>query len=697
MVVTNENMGVVGVTGAAGYIGRRVVDCLHGNGIEAVGIVRATTAWWLSGLPRSHVRFADLRSQTQVERAFAGLNAVVHCGAVTSEHATGLMQSMATNVLGTENVILACQAKGIRKVVYISSQSAKPENRTPYGRSKYLAEQKLLEHGFPALILRPGFVYGPEATGLFRKLCALVQRFPVLPVFDGGAQPVQMVHVDDLAELIVSALKLLPFHDSPLTYETASPEPISFRDLLHAISTRTVGRPARTVSIPSRLVLAALNAVPFVARKLPITIDNVEGLTQANIRDTTASIQDLGARYRPVTLGLDETLGRRDHLTRSSMGPEVPDSKVHSAVYRRLRIGLVGAGKMGMLHAAMLSRMPDVDIAWICDPNRRAAGRLRSMGLNSQWIPDVSDGHLNSCDGIVVASPTFAHPIHLRAAFARRIPVFCEKPLATTYEEARRLVALAVHNHIPLWIDYMIPYMAHIQALVHLKLLATTPMGRILKGTLRCELGAFTSSGHSRGWVVEKERSGGGVLINSGGHAVSLLVALLGLPRHVSAKMRSVHSSNVEDAVWAEIGYDDFAIECWFSWSVEGKHAQENELTLDCEHGRMSVSDLGFRIDTPESLGLPTGRWVHASELSCEPSPFSVTPEYCGRGYSGNLSEFISEIYFPGSAGERGAKNRQLALDVEYLISCLYQTEGRKVALSSHMTGPSETPPEGRA
>jgi predicted dehydrogenase len=379
------------------------------------------------------------------------------------------------------------------------------------------------------------------------------------------------------------------------------------------------------------------------------------------------------------------------------MTPEVPDSKVQSAAYRRLRIGLVGAGKMGMLHAAMLSRMPDVDIAWICDPNRRAAGRLRSMGLNSQWIPDLSDGHLNSCDGIVVASPTFAHPIHLRAAFARRIPVFCEKPLATTYEGARPLVALSVHNNTPLWIDYMIPYMAHIQALAHLKLLATTPMGRILKGTLRCELGAFTSISHSRGWVVEKERSGGGVLINSGGHAVSLLVALLGLPRRVSAKMRSVHSSNVEDEVSAEVGYDDFTIDGWFSWSVAGKNSQENELTLECEQGRMSVSDLGFRIDTPESLGLPTGRWVHASELSCEPSPFSVTPEYCGRGYSGNLSEFISEIYSPGSAGDRGAKNRRLALDVEYLISCLYRSDRRKITLAADATEPSETPSEGRA
>jgi nucleoside-diphosphate-sugar epimerase len=79
-----------------------------------------------------------------------GVDAVIHCGALTSEHHASLAQSIATNVLGTENVILACKAEGIQRLVYISSQSAKPENRTPYGQSNYLAEQKFLEHSFPA-------------------------------------------------------------------------------------------------------------------------------------------------------------------------------------------------------------------------------------------------------------------------------------------------------------------------------------------------------------------------------------------------------------------------------------------------------------------------------------------------------------------------------------------------------------------
>jgi len=682
--VADKHIGLVGVTGAAGYVGRRVVDCLQRNGFEVVGIVRPTKSWCLSRLPRTHVRFADLRSRTQVVRALDGVSAVIHCGALTSERPASLMQSIATNVGGTENVILGCKSKGIQKLVYLSSQSASPENRTPYGHSKYLAEQKLLQHGFPALVLRPGFVYGPEASGLFRKLCVLVQRFPVLPMLDSGSQPLQMVHVDDLAELILSALKRHPFHGPPLIYEIASPEPISFRDLLNAIGTRTLCRPVRTVSIPSRLVLAVLHAVPRMARTLPITVDNIEGLTQATKRDTTASIRDLGASYRPLTLGLDETFVRRDHVTKLPITREVTKGEVQDVRHRSLRIGLIGAGKMGMLHAAMLCRMPDADIVWISDPRRGATDRLYSMGLKCLWIPDLSENHLDRCDGIVVASPTFAHPTHLRAAFARKVPAFCEKPLATTFEQARDLVVLAARSETPLWIDYMLPNMPHIRALANMNLMATKPMGRLLKGTLRCELGAITSTDHSKDWVVERALSGGGVLINSGGHAISLLLALLGLPRHATGKMRRVHSTNVEDEVQAEIGYDDFAIDCWFSWSVEGKHSQENELTLEFEHGRISVSDLGFSIDTLKSLSLPAGRWVHASELSGEPSPFSVAPEYCGRGYSGNLLEFIAEVYSPGSASQRGVKNRQLALDVEYVISCLYQSEGRTVDIPPH-------------
>ena len=533
---------------------------------------------------------------------------------------------------------------------------------------RYLAEQKFLEHNFPALILRPGFVYGPQASGLFRKLCGLVLRFPVVPVFDGGGQPIQMVHVDELAELIVAALRLLPFHGSPRIYEIASPEPVSFRSLLDAICTRTLRRPVRTISIPSKLVIVLLKKFPFIAQKLPITIDNIEGLTQARITDTAASTSDLGARYRPVALGLEDTLKRQEHGIKRSDIPEVFEGRAHGLLYRRLRIGLIGAGKMGMLHAVMLTQMPDVEIVWVCDPKKSAVARLHSMGLKSKWITDFSDADLDLCDAIVVASPTFSHPQQLRAALGRKMPVFCEKPLAATYEQAGEMVGLAAETNTPLWIGYMVPYMPHIQALANLKLGQTRPMGRVLKGRLRCELGVFTGPGPSRGWVIEKELSGGGALINSGGHAISLLLELLGLPNHVSAGTRCIYSTGVEDEVRAEFGYDDFAIEGWFSWSVAGKDSQENELTLEFERGSMIVSDLGFRFNTPVPLALPTGRWVHGSELSVEPNPFSVTPEYCGRGYNGELVEFLSEIYLPGFRKEPGAKNRQLALNVEYVI-----------------------------
>ena len=98
-----------------------------------------------------------------------------------------------------------------------------------------------------------------------------------------------------------------------------------------------------------------------------------------------------------------------------------------------MKIGLLGAGRIGRMHGAILATLPGVDEFVIGDPEASAATRLASE-LGVAWRP--VEEVVGESDAIVIAAATDAHPTLIRAGLGRGIPVFCEKPLAGELAEA---------------------------------------------------------------------------------------------------------------------------------------------------------------------------------------------------------------------------------------------------------------------
>ena len=98
-----------------------------------------------------------------------------------------------------------------------------------------------------------------------------------------------------------------------------------------------------------------------------------------------------------------------------------------------MRIGLLGAGRIGKLHAEVLSGIEAVDEVLIGDPvGDLAATVAAGVGATAMPVEDV----LREADALVIAAMTDAHAPLVRAGLARRIPVFCEKPLAADLADA---------------------------------------------------------------------------------------------------------------------------------------------------------------------------------------------------------------------------------------------------------------------
>ncbi|MFV2061919.1 MAG: Gfo/Idh/MocA family oxidoreductase [Chloroflexota bacterium] len=109
-----------------------------------------------------------------------------------------------------------------------------------------------------------------------------------------------------------------------------------------------------------------------------------------------------------------------------------------------MKVALLGVGRIGPLHAATLSKLPAVDEVLIADiVTQRAQAVAADVGARAMASVESA---LDEADAVVIATPTGSHLDLIRAAISRRLPTFCEKPLAQDLDrsiEVRREVEVS--------------------------------------------------------------------------------------------------------------------------------------------------------------------------------------------------------------------------------------------------------------
>ena len=119
----------------------------------------------------------------------------------------------------------------------------------------------------------------------------------------------------------------------------------------------------------------------------------------------------------------------------------------------RIKIGVLGAGKIGALHAKVLSRIPDFELVGVCDTNLWRA-QFAAWQCNAVAVRDYRDV-VQKSDAVVVAVPT---PLHLEvglAALNAGRHCLIEKPLAASVEEAKQLLDAAEANKAVLQVGHV--------------------------------------------------------------------------------------------------------------------------------------------------------------------------------------------------------------------------------------------------
>jgi nucleoside-diphosphate-sugar epimerase len=206
------------VTGAAGFVGRALVDALLAQGDEVRGLDLRFPADWPANALRLQGDICDL---ALLEQGCRGAGLVFHLAALLPQRHAPAAAMRRVNVEGVKCMLDAAQRAGVRRVVQLSSaevygvpstvpcpEDAPQRPLGEYGRNKVEAERLAGEagaRGLEVVILRPPTVVGPKMVDrvLLGTLAALRRGWPI--VVPGGHERFQMVAVSDLVAACMAA------------------------------------------------------------------------------------------------------------------------------------------------------------------------------------------------------------------------------------------------------------------------------------------------------------------------------------------------------------------------------------------------------------------------------------------------------------------------------------------------------------
>ncbi len=120
---------------------------------------------------------------------------------------------------------------------------------------------------------------------------------------------------------------------------------------------------------------------------------------------------------------------------------------------RKPRIGVIGAGHLGRIHAKLIASNTSCELVAVADPSSESRHYVESQ-LRATAVADFRE-LAGAIDGAIIAAPTFLHHPIGAWCLSQGIHVLMEKPIASTLEEARELVHLANANNLTLQVGHV--------------------------------------------------------------------------------------------------------------------------------------------------------------------------------------------------------------------------------------------------
>ena len=307
----------------------------------------------------------------------------------------------------------------------------------------------------------------------------------------------------------------------------------------------------------------------------------------------------------------------------------------------KVKIAVVGLGKMGLSHFSMVNAHPDVE-ALACDASGFWVDVL-SKNTKATYYKDYAK-MLDEAglDAVVIATPSRAHDPMVRAALEKGLHVFCEKPFSLNWEEALRLADLAESKNLVNQVGYHYRYVGAFREMK--RLLDAGAIGTVTH-VLAEAYGPVVLRENKKSWRTQKSE-GGGCLYDYAAHPLNLLNWYFGEPARVSGSvLNSIYSKDIDDEVFSTLQFDGGpTAQLTVNWSDESHRKMTTRVSMIGSNGRLYADRQECQLYLRQPLegleGYIKGWNVkYTTELTKDPWFYLR-----GEEYSNQLDDFILAV-----------------------------------------------------
>jgi len=300
---------------------------------------------------------------------------------------------------------------------------------------------------------------------------------------------------------------------------------------------------------------------------------------------------------------------------------------------RKLKGAIIGLGKMGLSHAAIVSAHPEVNMVSVCDTSSLILDAFKKFSTVKTYTDYQKMIDVESPEFVVIATPTKYHYPMVKYALNKGAHVFCEKPFTLTASQGKELMDLALSKGLVNQVGF------------HNQFIGTfRELKRLLNMNLLGEL--FHFSGEAYGPVVIKEKvgtwrsnpdEGGGCLYDYASHVINLIQEVIGRPEKILGTiLKSIYSKGVDDAVYSlmklKTGVSGTLL---VNWSSETYRKMSTSLSVQGKKGKIICDateikiylnkpslceklDKGWTIKYNTEFAIPVNFYLRGEEYSAQ-------------------------------------------------------------------------------
>lgn len=334
---------------------------------------------------------------------------------------------------------------------------------------------------------------------------------------------------------------------------------------------------------------------------------------------------------------------------------------------RNLKVGVIGLGKMGLLHGAITEALEGSELVAAADSEKLLPGFMKHLKPSMTMY----DNFIKMLDGAEIDAALITTPVHLHVPVAiecakRNVHYFCEKPLSINGDSAAELLQITRESGVISMVGYMMRYIDTFRE--GKRILDSGVIGSLIMFNSSIYVGQIFKEG--KGWRYDKDKSGGGVLMNQGSHLVDLLLWYFGKVKRVSGNIIHYYAGSVEDFAHGNFEFEN-GLRGWLdtSWSKRHHRLVAAEINVQGENGTLEVTDDEVKLFLDEATGDFEAGWSVMNKTDLYTGvPFDIG----GTQYTEELVDFYEAIINKNEVESDVGS----ALRVQRVIDALYLSSG---------------------